>query len=75
MIFRDGDVYGRTVNVASRIADQAEAGEILTSEETVERIGEGEVRFEPRRSVELKGVAAPVAIYRVFRSAPSTQPS
>ena len=29
VVFRDGDVYGRTVNIASRIADQAEAGEIL----------------------------------------------
>jgi hypothetical protein len=26
VVFRDGDVYGRTVNIASRIADQAEAG-------------------------------------------------
>ena len=35
VVFRDGDVYGRTVNIASRIADQAQAGEILTSQETV----------------------------------------
>ena len=39
VVFRDGDVYGRTVNVASRIADQAEAGEVLTSQETIEGMG------------------------------------
>lgn len=65
VIFRDGDVYGRTVNVASRIADQAEAGEILTSKETVERIGDGEMRFQRVRSVNLKGVEALVELYRV----------
>jgi adenylate cyclase len=35
VVFQDGDVYGRTVNVASRIADLAEAGVVLTTEETV----------------------------------------
>jgi adenylate cyclase len=67
VVFRDGDVYGRTVNVASRIADQAGAGEILTSRETVERVGDDELTFKQARSVELKGVAGPVTLYRVLR--------
>jgi adenylate cyclase len=67
VVFRDGDVYGRTVNIASRIADQAEAGEVLTSQETVTRVGEVEASFEPARSVELRGVTSPVALYRVLR--------
>ena len=67
VVFRDGDVYGRTVNIASRIADHAEAGEVLTSWETVERVGDGEVSFEQARSVELRGVTSPVALYRVLR--------
>jgi adenylate cyclase len=65
VVFRDGDVYGRTVNVASRIADQARAGEILTGHETVERVNGGEVSFEQARSVELQGVERPVTLYRV----------
>jgi len=69
VVFRDGDVYGRTVNVASRIADQARAGEILTSHETVERVNGGEVSFEQARSVELQGVARPVTLYRVVQRA------
>jgi adenylate cyclase len=68
VVFRDGDVYGRTVNIASRIADRASAGEVLTSEETVAQVGDGEVRFERAGPVELKGVAKPVTLYRVVRS-------
>jgi class 3 adenylate cyclase len=67
VVFRDGHVYGRTVNVASRIADEAEAGEVLTSQETAELAGDGVVRFERSRSAELKGVAAPMTLYRVVR--------
>jgi class 3 adenylate cyclase len=67
VVFRDGDVYGRTVNIASRIADQAAAGEILTSLETVERVGDAAVSFEAARTVELEGVADPVVLHRVLR--------
>ena len=67
VVLRDGDVYGRTVNIASRIADQAEAGEVLTSQETMEQVGDDGVSFERARSVELKGIADPVTLYRVFR--------
>jgi hypothetical protein len=35
VIFQDGDVYGRTVNIAARIAARAGAGDVLTSEGTV----------------------------------------
>jgi adenylate cyclase len=68
VVFRDGDVYGRTVNIASRIADHAEAGEVLTSQQTVDQmVGDVPASFEPARSVELKGVTDPVVLYRVFR--------
>jgi adenylate cyclase len=69
VVFRDGDVYGRTVNIASRIADQAEAGEILTSQETVERAADGGVSFVQARTAELQGAAEPVTLYRVLRPA------
>jgi adenylate cyclase len=66
VVFQDGDVYGRTVNLASRIASHAAGGEVLASEETVRRAPEG-VRFEPVGSVALKGVAQPVDLYQAFR--------
>jgi len=68
-VFRDGDVYGRTVNIASRIADEAEAGEVLTSQETTEETaGDAFIRFERSRTTHLKGVANPMTLYRVFRA-------
>ena len=69
VVFRDGDVYGRTVNVASRIADAAEAGEILTTQETVDSVGGATVSFEPARTVELQGVAEPVRLHKVLPAA------
>ena len=74
VVFRDGDVYGRTVNIASRIADQAEAGEVLTSQETIDRVGDGAVTFERARSVELQGVTSPVTLYRVLPRSGSARP-
>ena len=63
MIFQDGDVYGRTVNLASRIASHAAAGQVLVSAETAEAARGDDVRFEPRGPVELKGVAQPVTLF------------
>jgi adenylate cyclase len=70
VIFRDGDVYGRTVNIASRIADRAASGEVLTSEQTVELVDDGRVRFVRFDTVELEGVARPVTLYRAIRRGP-----
>lgn len=66
VVFQDGDVYGRTVNLASRIASHAAGGEVLASEETVRR-STGGVRFEPIGSVALKGVTDPVDLFQAFR--------
>jgi len=66
-IFQDGDVYGRTVNLASRIADRAEAGEVLTSEVTVQQIEGSSIRFDMLGSVDLKGVSRPITLYRAAR--------
>ena len=63
VIFQDGDVYGRTVNLASRIASHAAAGQVLVSAETAEAARGDDVRFEPRGAVELKGVAQPVTLF------------
>ena len=36
VIFQEGDYYGQTVNLASRIADYAQAGEVIVSQEVVD---------------------------------------
>jgi adenylate cyclase len=67
VIAQDGDVYGRTVNLAARIAAHARAGQVVVSEETAHRSSGNELRFEPLGAVELKGVAKPLPLYQAFR--------
>jgi adenylate cyclase len=69
VIFQDGDVYGRTVNLASRIASHASARQVLASDETVDRSTVEGVRYEPVGPVALKGVARPVRLFRAVREA------
>jgi adenylate cyclase len=71
VIFRDGDYFGRTVNVASRIAGRAGPGEVLVSEAAVDSCSAEEVRFEHVGPVQLKGVAQPIMVFRAAR-APNT---
>jgi adenylate cyclase len=67
VIFQDGDVYGRTVNLASRIASYAQGGQVLASEETVARSRGPGVRFEPVGPVSLKGLNRNVNLYQAVR--------
>lgn len=65
VIFQDGDVYGRTVNIASRLASVAQAGEVVVSEEVIRR-AEG-FTFRELGPVTLKGLAAPMHLFRAVR--------
>jgi adenylate cyclase len=65
VVVRDGDVFGRTVNLASRIADLAGPGEVIVEEGVVVALPRGTAAFEPIGRVELKGIADPVALWRV----------
>jgi adenylate cyclase len=67
VIERDLDVFGHTVNLASRIADVARPGEVLASEAVVEATRDGTFEFERIRDAELKGLPGPIALYRVDR--------
>ena len=67
VIERDLDVFGQTVNLASRIADAAGPGEVLASEAVAETAGDGGFAFERIREVALKGIPEPVALFRVTR--------
>jgi class 3 adenylate cyclase len=67
VVFQDGDVYGRTVNIASRLADLAGAGDVLTTEETMRQVEADEIEWTLVGPAELHGVAAPVTLYRASR--------
>ena len=65
VVFQDGDVYGRTVNIASRLASAAQPGEVVISEEVARQVnGLGLQDLGP---VALKGVATPMRLFRAMR--------
>jgi class 3 adenylate cyclase/DNA-binding transcriptional MerR regulator len=68
VIFRDGDYFGRTVNVAARIADYARPGEVLVSDEVKARWSGDGVRFEAIGPVALKGLKEELTLYTVSRA-------
>jgi class 3 adenylate cyclase len=61
---RDGDVFGATVNLASRIADIAKPGEVVVEEGMVIALPRGTAAFHPIGRVELKGFPEPIALWR-----------
>lgn len=69
VVFQDGDVYGRTVNLAARIASHAAAGQVLASDERVDRCPGRGVHFEPRAPVSLKGIPRRITLHRAVLNA------
>jgi adenylate cyclase len=67
VIVQDGDYFGRTVNVAARIADYARPHEVLVSEGAKRSADLAGVEFELVGDVALRGVSAPVRLHRVMR--------
>ena len=67
VIFQDGDYFGRTVNIAARIAAYANAGETLVSEEVVQAVTDASMRFTDVGVVELKWLSQPRRLHRVHR--------
>jgi adenylate cyclase len=53
-LYRDGDYYGRAVNLASRVGARAAGGEVLVTEPVVAAAGR-HLAFEPIGQVKLKG--------------------
>jgi adenylate cyclase len=68
VIAQEGDYFGQTVNIASRIADYARPHEVLVSEEAKETAGDTDVEFELVGDVPLKGVSRPVRLHRAMRT-------
>jgi class 3 adenylate cyclase len=65
VIFQDGEYFGRTVNLASRLAQAAEPGQTLVDGEVVRLAGDRrELTFELVGRVPLKGIERPVEVYR-----------
>jgi adenylate cyclase len=67
VVVQDGDYFGRTVNLAARIAEYARPGEVLVSQEVVEVAAGGPVTFTEIGPVQLKGVAGMLRLYTARR--------
>jgi adenylate cyclase len=68
VIFQEGDYYGQTVNVASRIAEYARPGEVVVSQAVVDASDDADVSFTEIGPVELKGVAGAMQLHAAHRS-------
>ncbi len=61
-LYRDGDYYGRDVNIASRVAARSGGGEVLVTRPVVERAGP-HLEFERIAEVRLKGFSESTEIF------------
>jgi len=69
VVFQEGDYFGRTVNLAARIAEYARPGEVLVSQEVVDAADETPVTFTEIGPVELKGVSGTLRLHTARRGA------
>jgi adenylate cyclase len=67
VIVQEGDYFGRTVNLAARIAEAARPGEVLVSQEVVDAAEGGPVSFTEIGPVELKGVPGTLRLHTAGR--------
>jgi adenylate cyclase len=68
MLYDEGDYFGRTVNVAARIASLAEAGQVYAGEALLGSVREDGFRLRELGAFELKGIAKPVKILEAVRA-------
>jgi class 3 adenylate cyclase len=66
VVERDGDVFGTTVNVASRIAAYARPGVLVVSQPVVEACPALAAEVEPLGDVTLRSLDGPISLFRLF---------
>jgi adenylate cyclase len=65
-LYRDGDYFGREVNLASRVVARARGGEVLLTDSVIDAVkGSSDLRFEGIGQVKLKGFDEPRRLSRV----------
>jgi adenylate cyclase len=62
-LYRDGDYYGRAVNLASRVGARAAGGEVLVTEPVASAAGP-HLALQPIGEVRLKGFSAATKLYQ-----------
>jgi adenylate cyclase len=67
MIYDEGDYFGRTVNIAARIAAQASANRVFVGEDLVRGVEPEGFQVREVGQFDLKGIAKPVTLYEAVR--------
>jgi adenylate cyclase len=67
MIYDEGDYFGRTVNLAARIASQAGPHQVFVGQDVLPHITPKGFRLVEAGAFELKGIAGPQTLYEAVR--------
>jgi adenylate cyclase len=70
MIYDEGDYFGRTVNIAARIASRAMADQVFVGEDAARASAPNGFRLVEVGAFELKGISQPVTIFEAIRLDP-----
>jgi adenylate cyclase len=66
-LYRDGDYYGREVNLVSRVVARARGGEILVTDAVKAAVSDAaHLEFEGIGTVKLKGFDEPAQLFRAY---------
>jgi adenylate cyclase len=66
-LYRDGDYFGREVNLAARVVARARGGEVLVTDAVLEAVRDSpHLEFEDIGSVKLKGFDTPRSLCRAY---------
>jgi class 3 adenylate cyclase len=68
VVVQGGDYFGRTVNLAARIAARAGAGQVLVSQSVADSAAPAGVRYLELGALRLKGFARPVPLLEARRA-------
>jgi adenylate cyclase len=69
VVFQEGDYFGRTVNIAARIAEYARPGEVLVTGEVMDASERTPLTFTEIGPVALPGVSGPLRLHAAHRAA------
>ena len=68
VVQRDGDLFGTAVNIAARIAGEAQPGEVMVSRAVADAVGwDAGLEFEEAGGARLRNITAPVELLRARR--------
>jgi adenylate cyclase len=72
-LYRDGDYYGRDVNLAARVAARSAGGEVLVTRQVVDAVAHPDaIAFQPVGEVVLRGFRESTELFLAQRERPSS---